>query len=81
MIFSSRSSPPARRCAASIRFISGGSACAIIASCWSATSAIVFIGGFNVADEYDGDGVTRGWCDVGVRIENPALAGELAAFV
>ena len=27
--------------------------------------ATVFIGGFNVADEYDGDGVTRGWCDVG----------------
>jgi cardiolipin synthase len=41
--------------------------------------ATMFIGGFNVADEYDGDGVTRGWCDVGVRIENPALAGELAA--
>jgi cardiolipin synthase len=41
--------------------------------------ATMFIGGFNVADEYDGDGVTRGWCDVGVRIENPALAVELAA--
>jgi cardiolipin synthase len=41
--------------------------------------ATVFIGGFNVADEYDGDGVTRGWCDVGVRIKNPVLAGELAA--
>jgi cardiolipin synthase len=41
--------------------------------------ATLFIGGFNVADEYDGDGVTRGWCDVGVRIENPALAVELAA--
>ena len=39
----------------------------------------IFLGGFNVADEYDGDGVTRGWCDVGVRIENPVLAGELAA--
>ena len=38
----------------------------------------VFIGGFNVADEYDGDGVTRGWCDLGVRLENAALAGELA---
>jgi cardiolipin synthase len=38
----------------------------------------VFIGGFNIADEYDGDGVTRGWCDMGVRTENPALAGELA---
>ncbi len=41
--------------------------------------ATIFIGGFNVADEYDGDGVTRGWCDVGVRIENPTLAVELAA--
>jgi cardiolipin synthase len=39
----------------------------------------IFIGGFNVADEYDGDGVTRGWCDLGVRIENPTLAGELAS--
>jgi cardiolipin synthase len=38
----------------------------------------IFVGGFNVADEYDGDGVTRGWCDFGVRIENPALAKELA---
>ena len=39
----------------------------------------IFLGGFNVADEYDGDGVTRGWCDLGVHIENPALARELAA--
>ena len=39
----------------------------------------IFIGGFNVADEYDGDGVTRGWCDLGVRLENPTLAKELAA--
>jgi cardiolipin synthase len=41
--------------------------------------SVIFIGGFNVADEYDGDGVTRGWCDLGARIENPTLAGELAA--
>jgi cardiolipin synthase len=41
--------------------------------------ATIFIGGFNMSDEYDGDGVTRGWCDIGVRIENPTLAGELAA--
>lgn len=40
--------------------------------------AVVFVGGFNIADEYDGDGVTRGWRDLGVRIENPALAGALA---
>ena len=38
---------------------------------------IIFVGGFNIADEYDGDGVTRGWLDVGVRLENAALAMEL----
>jgi cardiolipin synthase A/B len=37
-----------------------------------------FIGGFNLADEYDGDGVTHGWCDLGLQIETPALARELA---
>ena len=37
-----------------------------------------FVGGFNLADEYDGDGVTRGWCDVGMRIDNTVLASELA---
>jgi cardiolipin synthase len=38
---------------------------------------VAFIGGFNIASEYDGDGVTRGWCDVGLKIEGP-LARELA---
>ena len=36
-----------------------------------------FIGGFNIAPEYDGDGVTKGWRDLGIRIHGP-LAGELA---
>ena len=40
--------------------------------------SIVFIGGFNLADEYDGDGVTCGWRDLGVRVENRGLAAELA---
>jgi cardiolipin synthase len=40
--------------------------------------SVVFVGGFNIADEYDGDGVARGWCDLGARIEDPALAKELA---
>ena len=40
--------------------------------------SIVFIGGFNIADEYDGDGITRGWCDLGVSCEHPILAGQLA---
>ena len=39
----------------------------------------VFVGGFNIADEYDGDGVTRGWCDLGARIENPELVAALGA--
>jgi len=36
-----------------------------------------FIGGFNIADEYEGDGVTRGWRDLGLRVEGP-LVKELA---
>lgn len=39
---------------------------------------VAFIGGFNIASEYEGDGVTRGWRDVGVRLEGP-LAAQLAA--
>jgi cardiolipin synthase len=37
-----------------------------------------FIGGFNIADEYLGDGVTRGWCDIGVRVGG-TLAVQLEA--
>jgi cardiolipin synthase len=39
---------------------------------------VVFLGGFNLADEYDGDGVTKGWCDLGLRIEDRRLAARLA---
>ena len=38
---------------------------------------IAFVGGFNIANEYDGDGVTSGWCDVGLKIEG-SLAADLA---
>jgi cardiolipin synthase len=41
--------------------------------------AIAFIGGFNLSDEYDGDGVTAGWSDLGLRIAIPELAEKLAA--
>ena len=41
-------------------------------------NAVVFIGGFNIADEYDGDGVTRGWCDLGARVESQMLSEALA---
>ncbi len=37
-----------------------------------------FVGGFNIASEYEGDGITRGWFDLGLRITG-ALAGQLAA--
>jgi cardiolipin synthase A/B len=40
---------------------------------------VAFVGGFNLSDEYDGDGVTSGWCDIGARIEDPALVTALAA--
>jgi cardiolipin synthase len=36
-----------------------------------------FVGGFNLAPEYIGDGVKRGWCDVGLQITGP-LAVKLA---
>jgi cardiolipin synthase len=39
---------------------------------------VAFIGGFNVAHEYEGDGVTRGWRDIGMRL-NGALAAQLEA--
>jgi cardiolipin synthase len=38
---------------------------------------VAFIGGFNIAPEYEGDGVLCGWCDLGLRIEGP-LANQLA---
>jgi len=41
--------------------------------------AVIFIGGFNLSDEYDGDGVTRGWCDLGFQMNQPELARQLGA--
>jgi cardiolipin synthase len=38
---------------------------------------VAFIGGFNITSEFQGDGVTRGWCDIGLKIEGPLVA-ELA---
>ncbi len=29
---------------------------------------VAFIGGFNIASQYEGDGVTHGWCDVGLKV-------------
>ncbi len=38
---------------------------------------VAFVGGFNIAPEYEGDGVVSGWCDLGVRLTG-ALVPELA---
>ena len=37
---------------------------------------VAFIGGFNIALEYDGDGISSGWRDLGLKVEG-SLAGEL----
>lgn len=39
---------------------------------------VAFIGGFNISEEYDGDGVKQGWFDLGLRLEG-LLAVELAS--
>jgi len=39
---------------------------------------VAFIGGFNIAPEYEGDGVTRGWRDLGVQMCG-GLVDDLAA--
>jgi cardiolipin synthase A/B len=39
---------------------------------------LAFVGGFNIATEYRGNGVTKGWCDLGLRVRG-VLAQELAA--
>jgi cardiolipin synthase len=38
---------------------------------------VAFIGGYNISSEYDGDGVTCGWCDLGMKVDGP-LVPQLA---
>jgi cardiolipin synthase len=38
------------------------------------------VGGFNVADEYAGDGITRGWRDLGLWMEGPVAGALQASF-
>jgi len=42
--------------------------------------ATAFIGGFNIALEYEGDGINRGWFDVGMRLEGSLVAALAASF-
>src|SRR5580658_4720616 len=39
---------------------------------------LAFVGGVNIGAEYQGDGVTAGWRDLGLAVRGP-LAGELSA--
>jgi len=41
---------------------------------------IAFIGGFNIAQEYAGDGRLTGWCDAGLQITGPLVKQCSAAF-
>ena len=41
---------------------------------------IAFVGGFNLAPEYEGDGVHRGWCDLGVKVCGPLAAQLTSSF-
>lgn len=43
--------------------------------------SVAFVGGFNVTDEYDGDGIVQGWFDLGVCIENTTLPKRTGKFV
>jgi len=38
------------------------------------------VGGFNVGDEYNGDGINAGWRDLGMRIEGPVVEELEASF-
>lgn len=41
---------------------------------------LAFIGGVNIATEYDGDGVNSGWCDLGMLVRGPLIPEMAAAF-
>jgi cardiolipin synthase A/B len=41
---------------------------------------IAFIGGFNIASEYEGNGVTKGWHDLGLQVTGPLVRELAAAF-
>jgi cardiolipin synthase len=41
---------------------------------------VAFVGGFNIAPEYEGDGVHSGWRDVGLRLKGPLVPQLAASF-
>lgn len=38
------------------------------------------VGGYNIAPEYEGDGVSKGWRDLALRLEHPVVAELAASF-
>ena len=42
--------------------------------------ALAFVGGFNIGPEYEGDGVARGWRDLGLALSGPVVATLAASF-
>src|ERR1044071_2507838 len=48
--------------------------------CLICDEQVAFIGGFNIAQEYDGDGITRGWHDVGLKLQGPLVSELATAF-
>ena len=43
-------------------------------------AGVAFVGGFNIASEYEGDGVTLGWCDIGLKVEGPVVVELVTEF-
>jgi cardiolipin synthase len=41
---------------------------------------VAFVGGFNIAPQYEGDGVRSGWRDLGIRLEGPLAAPLASSF-
>lgn len=41
---------------------------------------MAFVGGFNIATEYEGDGILRGWRDFGVEFHGRLVAGLVSSF-
>jgi cardiolipin synthase len=41
---------------------------------------VAFVGGFNIAPEYEGDGVTSGWYDIGLKVGGPFVSQLSMSF-
>jgi cardiolipin synthase len=42
--------------------------------------SVAFVGGFNIAPEYEGDGVAYGWCDLGLKLQGPLVEELVHSF-